>query len=127
MDEQRCQRLGRLVVQLAGDALALVFLGGQYLLRQLLQQPAMLLQHVEHRVQRFAKALDVRVAEQDTLGAGAQIAGGDAIDGALERMQRLQRQGEHDGVDQHAAAEADDQHDGDGSPVHFAARSRRRR
>ena len=41
-NQQRGQRLGGLVVQLAGDALALVLLGRQHLLGHLLQQPAVL-------------------------------------------------------------------------------------
>ena len=120
-DQQRRQRLRRLVVQLAGDALALVFLGRQHLLGHLLQQAAVLLQHVEHGVQRLAQALDVGIAEQHALGAGVEVARGDPIDGALQRVQRLQRQRQHDGVDQHAAGEADDEHHRDGRPVDLAA------
>jgi hypothetical protein len=52
--ERRRQRLGRLVVELAGDTFALVLLSGEDLLGHLLQQTSVFLQH------------------------------GDAIDGALE-------------------------------------------
>ena len=46
---------------------------------------------------------------------------GDAIDRAFERVQRLQRQPEDDGVDQHAPGEANDEHDRHRGPVHAAA------
>src|SRR5260221_3483204 len=41
-------------------------------------------------IERLAQALDVGVAEEHRLGAGGQVAGGDAIHGALQSVQRLQ-------------------------------------
>ena len=52
----------------------------------------MLLEDVEHGVERFAQALDVRVAEQHRLGTCGQVARGDVVDGALQSVQRLQGQ-----------------------------------
>ena len=108
-------------MQLAGDALALVFLRHEDLLRHLLQQSAVLVQRVEHRVQGLAQTFNVGVAKQDTSGARVQVASGHPIDGAFQGVQGLQREGEDCGVNEQAATEANHEHDRNGSPVNIAA------
>jgi hypothetical protein len=73
-------------VQLTGDALALVFLRGEDLLGHLLEQPAMVLQDVQHGIERVTESFDVGVAEQNVLGPCAEVAGGHAVDRSFQRV-----------------------------------------
>jgi hypothetical protein len=66
-------------------------------------------------------SLDVGVAEQHALSACAEVARRHAVDGAFEGVERLKREREHDGVDQGATSETDDQHHRDGRPVEVSS------
>ncbi len=110
-------------MQLASDALALVLLGGEHLFRELLQLATVFVEDVEHVVQRVAQTGQVRVREEHGLGAGSQIAGGDPIDRSFERVERLERQVEHGGVDEQAAGEEEHQHEHDRHPADVAVRA----
>ncbi len=103
-DQQRGEALGGLVVQLARDALAFLFLGAERAGGHFTEPPAVALEPVEHRVERASEALEPAVGERRDGRAFLEAAGTDRLGGAFEHTQR--REGEAD--DHRVDADADE-------------------
>ena len=105
--QQRGERLGRLVVQLPGDPQALLLLGLDDLGGERAESGAVLVKLIEHRVQRLAQRLDLRVAERVALGPCPQAPLANLRDRPRDAVERPERQLQHEPVDGDAQERAD--------------------
>src|SRR5579883_1094914 len=107
-DQQRGQRLRRLIVQFARDALAFLLLCRENLPRERADALAIDLQAVEHRIHRINELVNLGVAKGHMAGPRAEVPPAHCLDGALERHEGLEGGFEDNEVHQYTQGDARD-------------------